>query len=152
MRPEYAEVASSVSLALSSIAVFISWRVYCRDRSHLQTDVEFHLMTGKGTAFLVRLVNKGRRLVSVREVGLRLHSGELLRTPDLVRPLVLGETESGDVLFPLYEYRDRISSPLDVSHAEAWDTTGRRYVVSCRRLRSQIAKEWTSETDWLGKA
>jgi len=145
MRPEYAEVASSVSLALSSAALFISWRVYSRDRSHLQIDVEFHLKTGKGTAFLVPLVNKGRRLISVRHVGLRLHSGELLR------PLVLGETESADVLFPLYEYRDRISSPLDVSHAEAWDTTGRRYVVSCRKLRSQITKEWTSETDWLGK-
>jgi hypothetical protein len=73
---------------------------------------------------LVALVNKGRRLVSVRDVGLRLHSGKLLRSADLIRPLVLGD-RVGSVV-SLYEYGGP-SSPLDVSRAEAWDTTGRRY-------------------------
>ena len=152
MTAEYGEIPGWMGLALSVAALLISWRLYSRDRSDLRIDVEFHLETGKGTAFFVALFNKGRRLVSVRDVGLRLHSGELLRSADLIRPFVLGETESGEVLFPLYEYRGHISSPLDVSRAEAWDTTGRRYVVSCRKLRSQITKEWTSGTDWLSKA
>src|SRR3989304_6447972 len=95
-----------IGLVLSPLALLISWRLYSRDRSRLQIDVEFHLETGKGTAFLVPLVNKGRRAVSVKDVGLRLHSGELLTTPDLVRPLALGETECCNLWFPLYEYRD----------------------------------------------
>jgi len=72
--------------------------------------------------------------------------------PGLTNPLVLEETDSREVRFPLYDYADRVHSPLDVTHAEARDTSGRRYRVSCRKLRSQITKEWTSETDWLSRA
>ena len=148
MTVEYTLIGSLIGF----LAVLIAWRQFSRDRSNLKIDVEFHLESGRGTAFLVSLVNNGRRPVSVRSVGLRLHSGRVLLRPDFITPEVLRETESRQVWFPLYEYRNDIHSPLDVAHAVASDTSEREYTVSCRKLRRQINKEWTKETDWLGES
>jgi len=129
-----------------------SWLNFRRDRSNLKITLKFHLKTGRGTSFSVYLVNKGRRPVSVNEVLLRLKSNEawLPSRGSLDSPIKLEETESREICFPLYDVRDKISTPLDIRCVEVKDTAGKKYTQGLsRRLRAQIRREWTAENDWL---
>ena len=138
-----------VALALSLLSVFVAWRAYERDRSTLKMTADFHLEYGRGSAFQVHLVNRGRRSVNIEKALLRLKSGEELMPKDRTAEVVLGENQTCDYWFPLFDYRGQIESPLDIRQAEAYDTNGKRYVLPFSRLRKRISKEWTPEKDWL---
>lgn len=143
---------SIVSLAVSIISLFISWRALARDRNDLRVTAEFLLESEQGTAFKVRLVNKGRRPINIENILLRLKSGKEL-IPKLDSPkVVLDENEPCVCWFPLVHYQSEISSPLDIKQAEVYDTHGKKYTFPFSKLRKQITKEWTHEKDWLKKA
>ena len=87
-------IISIVSLGVSIISLCISWRALARDRNDLAVKVEFLLESKQGTAFIVRLVNKGRRPIIIENILLRLKSGKEL-IPKLDSPrIVLDENES----------------------------------------------------------
>jgi len=151
MTPEVdvAMVVSVVSLAVSLLLLLVALRAYKRDRSDLEITADFRLHSGRGSAFQVHLVNRGRRSVNIEKALLRLKSGEELMPKDRTAEVVLGENQTCDYWFPLFDYRGQIESPLDIRQAEAYDTNGKRYVLPFSRLRKRISKEWTPEKDWL---
>lgn len=122
----------------------------CRNQSNLQVKLEFHLKTGRGTAFKVYLANAGKQLVSVKEAFLRLKSGEKWSTlwGGIVRPIELKPSQSHEMLFPLHDMCDKVEGPLDVVGVEVYDTTGKKYTCKVsRKLRSQIKAEWSPESE-----
>jgi hypothetical protein len=155
--PWIAIIISMLSLAVSTLSLYLSWRAFHRDRSDLRVTLKYHPKTGKGTSFRVLLVNHGRRPVHVERVLLRLESGKELLY-ELTKPIVLQETQSHEFWFPLNDHRADIRSPSEIKRAEAYDTRGNRYTfpsfrlksqIAFRKLKRQIAKDWTPENDWL---
>lgn len=143
---------SIVSLVISIISLFISWRAFERDRNNLKVTAEFHLESGQGTAFKVHLVNRGRRSINIENILLRLNSGKELM-PKLDSPkVVLDENEPYICWFPLFHYKNELNSPLEIKQAEVYDSHGKKYSFPFSRLRKQISKEWTPENDWLKNA
>jgi len=110
---------------------------FLRDRSNLRINLDFEPRTGKGAAFKVYLVNKGRRPVSVNEVFLRMKSNEDWYPISSTFPIKLDESEDKSIPFPLDEVRGKFT-PLDVRKAVAKDTTGKQYAD---RLSRQTKKK-----------
>ena len=154
MTPEVAVgiAISVVVLAISLLSLFVAWRTYERDRNDLKVTATFHLESGKGTAFQVRLVNRGRRPINVESILLRLKSGKALLPKPVTPKVALDENETYEYWFSLTYYQDEINSPLDIKRAEAYDTHGKKYSFSFSKLKKQISEEWTPENDWLKKA
>lgn len=151
MMPEVAVgiVISLVALAISLLSLFFSWRTYERDRNDLKVTATFHLESEQGTAFQVRLVNRGRRPINVESLLLRLKSGKALLPKPVTPKISLDENETYEHWFSLTYYRDEINSPLVIKEAEAYDTHGKKYTFPFSKLKKQISKEWTPENDWL---
>lgn len=143
-----------VSLAVSVVALVVSWRAYRlsrrafeRDRSDLRLGLEYNPKTGLGAAFRVILVNHGRRQVTVKDVRLRLKSGKIRSYANLSSrnanllvklPVALEETESCDFIFLLYNGQGLVHTPLEIKRVEAFDTLGDQYSYPTGGLKSQI--------------
>jgi len=146
-------ICIGISNVIAGLALLVSWFEYRRNRSHLKIRLQFHLKTKESeAAFLVSVVNSGRRPVSVEKVLLRLRSGETWNYPprDLygkdARPIELAETIPYPYLFPLQLMPRTANGPLDIKQVEVYDTLGKKYICRVSRtLRSQIQREWTAE-------
>jgi hypothetical protein len=146
---DYSIVVSIFALSISAISLFISWRQYSRDNSRLKLSLEFHLKSGQGSGYTLRIVNTGRRPVTIYKCYARLKSGKVY--PASVGERYLDETEPWEIFISLNTYKDLIGHPLDIVAFEVEETTGRISKIKTKKVRKEIRKVWTSETDWLKK-
>lgn len=151
-----------ISIVISALALMVSLansiRTWHRDRSDLQVSIFYDPETGLGTSFRVHTLNRGRRIVRIKSVALLVESGKSISYSEIGKsvivptllPRTLEEQECEDFLFPVFAFRDHISSPLEIKQAEVRDTTGHRYSVRpSSKLRRQISAHW-SENGWFG--
>jgi len=143
----FSDYIAAVALVISAFSLYLSWRQYSRDRSHLRLSLRFELTTGQGSSYVLRVVNAGRRTANIDSCYARFRSGR--RYPVTDKPMMLEETHATEVSIPLYGFRNSISHPLDLVAFEVRETTGAVHTIKTRKIRSSIRQLWTSEVDWL---
>jgi len=139
---------AGLALLISAISLFISWRQYSRDRSHLKLSLDIQDDVTKGPAFIIRVVNSGRRQTTVARGFARVSSGK--RYPVFDTITVLEETDTLQFTVYLYDFFRTYSSKYYIQAFEVEDTTGRRFIVRTRHLKNRIKKYLTdmmSSTD-----
>ena len=133
-----------LALLISAISLFISWRQYSRDRSHLKLSLDIQKDVTKGPAFIIQVVNSGRRQTTVARGFARVSSGK--RYPVFDTLTVLEETDTLRFTVYLYDFTKTYSSKYYIQAFEIEDTTGRRSVVRTHHLKNQIKKYLTEKT------
>jgi len=145
----FSDYVAIFALVISAISLFISWRQYSRDSSQLKLSLQFHVKSGQGSAYTLRVVNSGRRPATVLKCYARLKSGKAYPVYDT--PRNLEETDSLEVDIPLYGFKNSITHPLDIVAFEVEETSGRTCRIKTQRIGRDIRKAWTPEVDWLSR-
>lgn len=139
-------------------------------RYKLSISLQYYPKTGLGTAFLIRLTNRGQRPITYTDVALKLDSGERISYSEITRrfiqlstpiPNTLHESEFSEFLFPLYHMNEimdnKFTNPLQVVSVEAVSSYDETYVFPSatsesqkqfEELRMAIQNHW-SEHAWL---
>ena len=138
-----------MALFISAVSLYMSWRQFDRDRSWLKLGLEFHLKSGRGSSYSLKIVNIGRRPVTIIKCYARLKSGKAYPVYD--RPTILNETNNLNVDIPLYDFRSTIIHPLDIVAFEVEESTGKLSRIMTRRIGRDVRKLWTPDVDWLNK-
>ena len=144
-------VVSIVSLAVASLALFISWRTYRRDRSDIRVSVEYYPESGRGTQFNVRATNHGRRVAFIEHF--RVHfKGEEPIGDSVAGGVRLLEGEVHGFWLPIYGPDGKpIRLPPKIKSVEVFDTLGNAYrfpgcslskYLRFRTLKSKIRAHW----------
>jgi hypothetical protein len=127
-----------LALLISAISLYISWRQYSRDRSHLKLSLDIEEDVTRGPAFMIQVVNAGRRQATVVRGYARVSSGK--RYPVFDTQTVLEETDSLQFKVYFADFFRTFSSKYYIQAFEVEDTMGRRSTVSTRPLKNKIKK------------
>lgn len=137
----------------------------------IQISLQYYSETGLGSAYLVRIANKGTRPITYTDVALQLDSGLLISYNELARHYIqlstpsvatLQESEFNEFLFPLYHVNrvyPELVNPLQVSSVNIetslsetisypGDSTNQQQQFS--ELMDSVQTEW-SANPWLKK-
>ncbi len=120
----FSDYLAILAFLISTLSLYISWRQYQRDRSHLESSINLLNHYGEMT-YQVRLVNSGRRLVTIQRVYARVRSGK--RYPVFDTPTQLGETKTLEFNVPLMDFGETPNDPNIIVAFEAEDTTGKNH-------------------------
>lgn len=126
---------STVALLISSVSLFISWRNFRRDRSHLKLTLEYERQAGPEGQYQLTVTNDGRRAATLTEVNALLWFRERCTVYQQSTPLEEGKQKR--ILVPLAMIPS-LSTPLRVRAFEARDSVGNRYRRSTLGLLLKI--------------
>jgi hypothetical protein len=144
LQPEkFSDYLSILALMLSTASLYISYRNYRRDVSHLKIDLHFDVSHRRGSEYTVRVTNDGRRPASIVRMVARLKNGEQYPVFDTLT--LLTETQFKEVSVPMAGFRNE--HPLYIRAFEVEDTTGKVYKARTWRLWWQIRNVWKPELD-----
>jgi len=118
----FSDYLSIFALLISAFSLYISWRQYQRDRSHLAANITLLDRYGELT-YQVRLVNKGRRMATIQRVYACVRSGK--RYPVFDTPTQLAETKTLEFSVPLMGFGKAPNDPDHIVAFEAEDTSGK---------------------------
>ena len=141
---KFSDYLSIFAVFISSISLYISWRNFRRDRSHLKIKLDFKVHPGRGSEYLVNIVNDGGRTTTVTKVFARLKSKK--RYPVFDGPTPLGETQSKEISVPMAGFKSLLH-PLGIRAFEVEDSTGKVYRTRTWKLWYHIRKKWSPEID-----
>jgi hypothetical protein len=146
----FSDYLSIVALVLASISLYVSWRQYERDRSHLKLSLQFQVQTGQGSAYILTIVNSGRRPATIQKCFAKLKDDPTYY-PVFDKSTVLTETQAQEISIPLYGFRESLSHPLDIELFAVEDTTSKRWSIRTNIIGREIRQAWTPAADWLKK-
>jgi hypothetical protein len=141
----FSDYVSIFALTISLLSLIISWRQYMRDRGQIKLDVSLGQDIRSGPGYIVAIVNRGRRPVTIEGIFARVSSGK--RYPVFDTRKTLDETETHQVSVPFSGFFKSISSGYYIQAFEVDDTTGKRYVVKTRSLRREVARVLSGNTE-----
>ncbi len=155
------------STRLKEIAEYLSQEISMSneiEQRDLIIFLQYHPETELGSSYIVKLINRGRRPITVVDVFLNLISGGKISYKELMSryiqlstplPQTLLETEFTEFLFPLYHMNElkgnEITSPLDIvsvtvldslDHAYDFPTMTPQSQDSFSQLRRLIQQRW----------
>lgn len=68
-QPEkFSDYLSMIALVFSCLSLFLSWRNFLRDRSHLKVSLDFTHRQNQGSQYHVVITNDGRRTATLVKV------------------------------------------------------------------------------------
>lgn len=120
----FSDYLAIFAFLISALSLYLSWRQYQRDRGHLVSNISLLNHYGENT-YQVRLVNSGRRLVTVQRVYARVRSGK--RYPVFDTPTQLGETKTLEFNVSLMDFGETPNDPNSIVAFEVEDTTGKNH-------------------------
>jgi len=142
LQPEkFSDYLSILAVMLSAISLYISYRNYRRDVSHLQISLRFDVSPGRGSEYIVRVTNDGRRPASIIRMSARLKNGEQYPVFDTLT--LLTETQFKEVSVPMAGFRNE--HPLYIRAFEVQDSTGRVYKARTWKLWWHVRRVWKPE-------
>lgn len=130
------DIISIIALLVSFFALFISWRQFLRDQSHLILRIEIQDNIHTGPMFIVKAVNQGRRPITIIRADARVSSGK--EYPVFDTCTTLNETETLEFKVPISGFFKSLSSGYYITAFELVDSTGKRHITKTRRLRRQV--------------
>ena len=129
---------SILAVAISGISLYISWRQYSRDRSHLKLGLKVQEDIRNGPTFIISVVNVGRRPTTIVRGYALVSSGK--RYPVFDTPTVLEETKTLEFSVPFAGFEKTFSFPYIIKAFEIEESTGKRSSIKTRHLKNQIKK------------
>ena len=130
---------SIFAVLFSALSLYLSWRHYSRDRSHLKLGLKIQDDDiRRGPAFVVSVVNVGRRPATVTHGYARVSSGK--RYPVYDTAIVLEETKGFHFIVYFRDFIRSLAMGYFATAFEIEDSTGKRYSISTRPLKAQIKK------------
>lgn len=134
---------SSAALVVSISSFILSWRNFQRDTSRLKVQLSYEVQHGRGSGYMVRITNVGRRPASVTGVYARIKNGK--RYPVMDTTTLLAETQFKDLSVPMAGFGNE--HPLYIKAFEVEDSSGKLYKAQTWKLWWQIRKIWKPEID-----
>lgn len=134
----FSDTIAIIALTLSGLSLTLSWRQYLRDRGLIKLEVTLRKDIRSGPGFQLRVVNRGRRPVTIEAIYARVSSGK--RYPVFDTQKTLNETDDLEVSVPFSGFFRSISSGYYIKAFEVDDTTGKCYAVKTQRLRGEVEK------------
>jgi hypothetical protein len=136
---KFSDYFSIFAVLISALSLYLSWRQYSRDRSHLKLGLKITREDiRKGPAFVVSVVNVGRRPATVPHGFAQVSSGK--RYPVYDTPIVLEETKGFEFSVYFFDFFRSLSSGSFITAFVMEDSAGKRYSISTRPLKIQIKK------------
>ncbi len=127
----FSDYLAILAVLISAFSLYISWRQYQRDRSHLASTISLQNHFGE-LAYHLSLVNNGRRMTTVQRIYALVRSGK--RYPVFDTPTQLGETKTLELSVPLMDFGKAPNDPDHIVAFEVEDSTGNNYRFSTRRV------------------
>ncbi len=112
-----------LAVLLSAISLYVSYRTYRRDVSHLKVSLNYDADPLHGDGYTVRIINDGRRPATITHVFARVKSGKRYPVMDTVTRL--GETEFRDLPVPMAGFGN--GHPSAIRAFEVEEATGKVY-------------------------
>ena len=134
----FSDYLSIIALVISALALFLSWRQYVRDQSHLKLNVDVQSDMVDGPMFIVKAVNQGRRPITIVRANARVSSGKAY--PVFDTRTVLDETETLEFKVEFSGFFRTMASGYYIKAFEFEDTTGKRHIIKTSRLRKEVEK------------
>lgn len=122
---QFSDFIAILALLISGVSLFLSWRQYQRDRSHIQANITLENKYGE-LIYDVHLVNSGHRPASIHCVYARVRNGKLYPVYD--RPVQLEETKTIDFTVPMVGFSKTPKDPDNIVAFEVEDSTGKKIV------------------------
>jgi hypothetical protein len=144
---QVSDILASLALIVSMVSLYVSWREYRRDTSRLKIRLDFQVYPGKGSAYVVRIINIGRRDTTISKVFACMKSGKHYPVFDTL--MLLKETETKEFTVPVAGFLKSNFHPLHIRAFEVEDTTGKPYRARTCWLGRRIRKVWKPEVDGL---
>src|SRR5512140_2954964 len=116
---------SVLAVFLSALSLYVSYRTYHRDASHLKNSLSYDTDAVHGNGYRVRIINDGRRPAMISRVCARVQSGRRYPVMDTLTPLA--ETEFRDLQVPLSGFGN--GHPSAIRAFEVEDTAGKVYTA-----------------------
>lgn len=124
-QPEkFSDYLAIFAFVLSSFSLFLSWKNYMRDRSHLKLQVTYKKANKE---FQLLVTNDGRRIAVLQEVSALLWFGKRHTITTTLYDLTEDRQKSYSIPLAMLP---GISSPLRVRGFIVMDTRGNTYRVS----------------------
>ena len=117
------DLLAILAVVLSAISLYVSYRTYRRDASHLHIRLRYDADPVHGDGYTVRITNDGRRPAAISRVFACEKSGKRYPVMDTVTRLA--ETEFHDLSVPMAGFGN--GHPSVIRAFEVEDTTGRVY-------------------------
>jgi hypothetical protein len=140
---KFSDYLSILAVILSATSLYISYRNYRRDVSHLKILLGFEVHPGRGCNYTIKITNVGRRPASITWVYARLKNGK--RFPVFDATTLLAETQFKDLTVPMAGFQN--VHPLYIRAFEVEDTTGKTYKARTWKLWWHIRNVWKPEID-----
>jgi hypothetical protein len=132
----FSDYISIFAITISALSLYLSWSQFSRDRSHLRLGLKIENDASKGPAFVISIVNVGRRSTTIARGYALVSSGK--RFPVYDTPTVLEERKTLQFTVYFYDFFRSLSSGYFIEAFEVEDTAGKRYAVKTRPLRKKI--------------
>src|SRR5512146_21230 len=116
---------SVLAVLFSALSLYVSYRAYHRDASHLKISLHYEADPLHGDGYMVRIINDGRRPATIARVYARVKSGKRYPVMDTVTRLA--ETEFRDLPVPISGFGNRHPSAIRAFEVE--DTAGKVYTT-----------------------
>lgn len=150
-----AVLISGGALVVAFLSFWIAWKAHDRDRNDLRFTLTFHCKSERGTAFAMRLVNHGRRLIILNLARLHFKTGEII-DHDRVAQVWMREAEDDLLWFPMgHPSKRKKINPMKLKKAEVTNTLGKIYKypnwspkswIQFIKLKREITKAMTEES------
>ncbi|HXD09291.1 MAG TPA: hypothetical protein VN653_04450 [Anaerolineales bacterium] len=135
-QPEkFSDYVSMIALVFSCASLYLSWRNYVRDRSHLKVSLDFENLPKQGSRFEVTVTNDGRRTTTLVRVDALFWFRQ--RENFFEQETALTEGMHKKLSAPLARFSS-ISNPLAIRAFEAVDSVGHKYRAGTLRLLYKI--------------
>ena len=125
----FSDFISIFALVVSAVSLYLSWRQYRRDRSHLDALITVDNKYGE-PIYSVRVVNKGRRPATVNRIYARVRNKK--RYPVYDTLVSLEEMDKIDFTVPMAGFSSAHDDPDFIVAFEVEDTSGKTFVFKTR--------------------
>jgi hypothetical protein len=114
-------------LAISILALFVSWRVFYRDRAKIRIKLEYLQRTPDYMSFNIDVTNHGRKVAYIDRYSIRFKDGTYL-SDNIAGGEPIDEGQVVNFWLPIHDHLGNPThDPTLIKHLDVYDTLGNRY-------------------------